>query len=84
MSRGSGVSDERIDAVVCAIGRRCLRVNRRQFKALELIAYLSRTLRLVDTGQSSAEYAVRLVIEVDGERRVEIDTDGEVELLDGK
>jgi hypothetical protein len=83
MSRGSGVSDERIDAVVCAIGRRCLRVNRRQFKALELIAYLSRTLRL-DTGQSSAEYAVRLVIEVDGERRVEIDTDGEVELLDGK
>jgi hypothetical protein len=75
------MSDERINAIVCDVGRRSLRLARPQFRTLELLAYLSKTLRLVDVGQSPCDYAVRIVVEVDGGRRVDVDIDGGVELL---
>jgi hypothetical protein len=72
--------DERIDAIVVVLGRKCLRLTREQMRSLRLLAYLSRTLRLMKIGESKTDWAVWVDVEVDGGRRVVVDSDGGLEM----
>lgn len=73
---------DRVELIQLQVAKAGLVVSRPQRKALEMLGYLSERLILRELSESPCNYSTRLVVEVDGSRRIDVDTDGGCEMDD--
>lgn len=78
------MTDPRLARIILAVGGDGFCLSRPQRKCLELLFHLSSRVEFVKiSGQSTyPPHSRRILVEVDGGRHVDLDVDGEMELLD--